>query len=218
MIAMQRCRLPTEGPPLPLGEGWGEGKPERVPNSRSQRFPGFPSPRPSPGGRGGLLSRLLEIMSLDPLSPLTLYNAMMQVFCTIDDKRIPLSRILWISDLPHFCGNAECEREGQYEIRLEQNETIWANLQEHDAAVEALGTWLKHSPAQKRSLGVTVMSTFEDGRFRWRETYFVLFPAEKQPTLKAVQKTLAAINKNYVLSHPGCDAHGRFESITLISP
>ena len=62
------------------------------------------------------------------------------------------------------------------------------------------------------------MSTFEDGRFRWRETYFVLFPAEKQPTLKAVQKALAAINKNYVLSHPGCDAKGRFESITLISP
>ena len=33
-----------------------------------------------------------------------------------------------------------------------------------------------------------------------------------------MQKTLAAINKNYVLSHPGCDAQGRFESITLISP
>ena len=62
------------------------------------------------------------------------------------------------------------------------------------------------------------MSTFEDGRFRWRETYFVLFPAEKRPTLKAVQKTLAAINKHYVLSHPGADAHGRFESLTLISP
>ena len=62
------------------------------------------------------------------------------------------------------------------------------------------------------------MSTFEDGRFRWRETYFVLFPAEKRPTLKAMQKTLAAINKNYVLSHPSADAQGRFESITLISP
>ena len=73
----------------------------------------------------------------------------MQVFCTIDDKRIPLYRILWISELPHFCGNGECEREGQYEIRLEQNETVWANLQEHDAAIEALGTWLKHSRSAK---------------------------------------------------------------------
>ena len=34
------------------------------------------------------------------------------------------------------------------------------------------------------------MSTFEDGRFRWRETYFVLFPAEKRPSLKLVHKTL----------------------------
>ena len=33
-----------------------------------------------------------------------------------------------------------------------------------------------------------------------------------------MQKSLAAINRNYVLSHPGCDAQGRFESITLISP
>ena len=33
-----------------------------------------------------------------------------------------------------------------------------------------------------------------------------------------MQKTLAAINKNYILSHSGADAQGRFESITLISP
>ena len=85
--------------------------------------------------------------STDPIT-LALHGAY-AVFCTIDDKRIPLYRILWISDLPHFCGNGECEREGQYEIRLEQNETIWANLQEHDAAIEALGTWLKHSRGAK---------------------------------------------------------------------
>ena len=74
---------------------------------------------------------------------------MIQVFCTIDDKRIPLYRIMWISDLPHFCGNGECEREGQYEVRLEHNETVWANLQEHDATIEALGTWLKHARGAK---------------------------------------------------------------------
>ncbi len=46
------------GPPLPSGEGRGEGKLERVPNSEGRRLPWFPSPRPSPEGRGGLRTRL----------------------------------------------------------------------------------------------------------------------------------------------------------------
>ncbi len=67
----------------------------------------------------------------------------MPVFCRVDDKQVPLYRIVWISDLPHFCGDDECEREGQYEIRLEESESVFAtNLAEHDAAVEALQAWL----------------------------------------------------------------------------
>ena len=66
----------------------------------------------------------------------------MPLFCHVDDKQVPLYRIVWISDLPHFCGDAECQREGQYEIRLEQGEAVWASLPEHDAAVEALRCWL----------------------------------------------------------------------------
>jgi hypothetical protein len=67
----------------------------------------------------------------------------MPVFCHVDDKQVPLYRIVWISDLPHFCGDDECEREGQYEIRLEESESVFAtNLAEHDAAVEALQAWL----------------------------------------------------------------------------
>jgi hypothetical protein len=66
----------------------------------------------------------------------------MSVFCTVDDKHIPLARILWISSLPHFCGSEECEREGQYEIRLEQGETVWASKPEYDAAMAALEKWL----------------------------------------------------------------------------
>ena len=62
------------------------------------------------------------------------------------------------------------------------------------------------------------MSTFEDGRFRWRETYFVLFPMEKRPTLKLVQETLRVLNKHYELSNLVADSKGRFESLTLISP
>jgi hypothetical protein len=71
----------------------------------------------------------------------------MSVFCLIDDKHIPLYRIIWISALPHFCGAAECEREGQYEIRLEQGETVWASQEERDEALAALEAWANGEPA-----------------------------------------------------------------------
>ena len=65
----------------------------------------------------------------------------MSVFCTVDDKHVPLYRIMWISDVPHFCGSEKCQREGQYEIRLEQGESLWASRTERDAALEALEAW-----------------------------------------------------------------------------
>ncbi len=65
----------------------------------------------------------------------------MSAFCKIDDKHVPIYRILWIADLPHFCGSADCEREGDYEVRLEQGETLWASRDERDAAIEAIEAW-----------------------------------------------------------------------------
>ena len=65
----------------------------------------------------------------------------MATLCMIDDKHIPLHRIIWVSDVPHFCGSDECQREGQYEVRLEQDETVWANDRERDALLEALRAW-----------------------------------------------------------------------------
>jgi hypothetical protein len=62
------------------------------------------------------------------------------------------------------------------------------------------------------------MSTFEDDRYRWRETYFVLFPASRRPTLKTVENRLAALSKRYSLENLGADEQGKFESLTLISP
>lgn len=64
----------------------------------------------------------------------------MSIFCLVDDKHIPLYRILWVSAVPHFCGEEDCEREGQYEIRLEQGESVWASQQERDAVLEAMET------------------------------------------------------------------------------
>ncbi len=62
------------------------------------------------------------------------------------------------------------------------------------------------------------MSTFENDRYRWRETYFVLFPASHRPKLNVVEKRLVALSKRYSLENPGGDEHGKFESLTLISP
>jgi hypothetical protein len=61
----------------------------------------------------------------------------------IDDKKVPLYRIIWISDLPHYCGEPECEREGQYEVRLEGGESVWATKKDHDETVELLESWLQ---------------------------------------------------------------------------
>jgi hypothetical protein len=66
----------------------------------------------------------------------------MSALCKIDDKHVPLYRILWISELPHFCGSPECQREGQYEVRLEPGETVWATQADRDAALAALEEWL----------------------------------------------------------------------------
>ena len=52
---------------------------------------------------------------------------MSTIFCIVDDKHIPLYRVMWVSATPHFCGSEDCEREGQYEVRLEQGESVWAN-------------------------------------------------------------------------------------------
>jgi len=62
------------------------------------------------------------------------------------------------------------------------------------------------------------MSMFEDNNYRWRETYFVLFDAKKRPTLRSVNKTLAALNKRFELTNPGDDGHGMFDSLTVVSP
>jgi len=62
--------------------------------------------------------------------------------CKVDDKYVPLYRIMWVAAVPHFCGADDCEREGQYEIRLEQGEAVWASSpEERDAVVAALQQW-----------------------------------------------------------------------------
>ena len=66
---------------------------------------------------------------------------MASIICLIDDKHVPLYRVMWVSQLPHFCGHDDCEREGQYEVRLEQDESVWASREERDQLLQALEQW-----------------------------------------------------------------------------
>jgi hypothetical protein len=65
----------------------------------------------------------------------------MSVFCVIDDKHVPLFRVMWIAATPHFCGEEGCEVEGRYEIRLEQGESIWASGEDRDTMIESIERW-----------------------------------------------------------------------------
>jgi hypothetical protein len=57
---------------------------------------------------------------------------------------IPLYRILWVSETPHFCGEDDCLCEGMYEVRLEQDESVWAHSPaERDGVVAALESWCR---------------------------------------------------------------------------
>jgi hypothetical protein len=63
------------------------------------------------------------------------------IFVLVDDKHVPVYRIMWVSDVPHFCGNDDCTCEGDYEVRLEQDESVWASRQERDSVLKAVEAW-----------------------------------------------------------------------------
>ena len=65
----------------------------------------------------------------------------MSILIRVDDKFIPLYRVMWVAATPHFCGEEDCTREGCYEIRLEQGESVWANLAERDELSGRLELW-----------------------------------------------------------------------------
>jgi hypothetical protein len=66
---------------------------------------------------------------------------MSSVFCIVDDKHIPLYRVMWVSNLPHFCGNEDCDVEGRYEIRLEPDDSVFGTREERDGLLKAIEMW-----------------------------------------------------------------------------
>lgn len=65
----------------------------------------------------------------------------MSIFCLVDDKHVPLYRIVWVAAVPHFCGAEDCQREGYYEVRLDGDDSVWANRIERDSVLEAIERW-----------------------------------------------------------------------------
>lgn len=66
---------------------------------------------------------------------------MSEIVCVVDDKHVPIYRIMWISEVPHYCGEESCQVEGRYEVRLEQNESLFARLEERDEVLVQLNKW-----------------------------------------------------------------------------
>jgi len=62
------------------------------------------------------------------------------------------------------------------------------------------------------------MSLFEDDRYRWRETYFVQFPAKNRPRLDKVRQALSTLGDDIALTDAVADRAGHFESITILAP
>ena len=64
----------------------------------------------------------------------------------VDDKYIPLYRVLWVAKTPHYCGEDDCQREGYYEVRLEDGESVWAKVEERDGLLVVLEDWCGGEP------------------------------------------------------------------------
>lgn len=62
------------------------------------------------------------------------------------------------------------------------------------------------------------MSLFADERYRWRETYFVLFKAANRPAVEALTGALHELGHGYQVTEIQQGDTGEFESLTVVSP
>lgn len=62
------------------------------------------------------------------------------------------------------------------------------------------------------------MSLFEDNRYQWRETYFVLCEKGRRPQAEALASALKRLGAGYQVDNLQASESGAFESLTLHSP
>lgn len=61
-------------------------------------------------------------------------------------------------------------------------------------------------------------SETNNDELHWRETYFILFPHNRRPTLKQVASALTVANRRFQLENPESDEGGLIESLLVESP
>jgi hypothetical protein len=62
------------------------------------------------------------------------------------------------------------------------------------------------------------MSLFQNDRYRWRETYFVLFQEANRPSAADIERALRGLGDSYRITGVRCGEGGEFESLTIESP
>ena len=61
------------------------------------------------------------------------------------------------------------------------------------------------------------MSMFESDRYRWRETYFILFDSAQRPSQERLEQTLSQLSPQFEVSASRLDENGEFESLTVLA-
>ncbi len=61
------------------------------------------------------------------------------------------------------------------------------------------------------------MSLFENDRYRWRETFFVMFDENRRPQAKEVRQAIEALDPRYEIQDMQAHESGLFEAVTIIS-
>jgi hypothetical protein len=61
------------------------------------------------------------------------------------------------------------------------------------------------------------MSLFADGRYQWRETYFVLFDRQHRPLAADVKRVLADLGPRIEIHEIAAESGGKLESMTVLS-
>ena len=62
------------------------------------------------------------------------------------------------------------------------------------------------------------MSLFENSLYRWRETYFVLFPHDKRPSAEAIRQGLQKLSGKHQIAEARENEDAQLEFLTVISP
>ena len=147
----------------------------------------------------------------------------MSIFCVVDDKHVPLYRVMWVSRRRIFAAPTTASAKGNTKSAWNRGNrcgpssrsatTCCRRWKPGKAAWGRPGRWSVAASTKSRRL-----STFEREGYKWRETYFVLFDSCKRPNLEERGTHPAQLSDRFELTNASADEDGRFESITRISP